>query len=335
MLPHRAALALVAFVTTVTATTAATASTVNRNCTDASYRFAPLIWTLEKLQYSSRVMNASFRLTNHANRYSAVIQCEAGHCSPRVAATALDSDDDGDDGVSTNATASLTNDSMSIAFNQSWFCEDDKRSDGRTPVRTKFTATASGSIPVQCLSSDSGECISVHRTTYIHGILLSPAAPMMWMPSQIKECQTDNTSYISSLPKEDRQWASTNLRYWDLEIPCTPGVETPQPPPSNCPVNGVGLELHLMNFMWKTSTYCKGWLRYWYPFNVTTDGATSGKWRQEIHCDLASWPADWGLVRHMQTWVEVVDVIRNSGGDEKGLGLRVEQSWGCNIDGGL
>ncbi|KAM7219807.1 hypothetical protein V8F06_004841 [Rhypophila decipiens] len=327
MLPHRAALALVVFNTTVTAT----ASTVNRNCTDASFRFAPLIWTLEKLQYSSLAKKAAFRLTNHANRYSAVIHCEAGHCSPRVAATPHDND--GDDGVSTNVTASLTNGSMSIAFNQSWFCDDDKRLDGRTPVRTKFTATASGSIPIQCLSPDSAGCISIHRTTYVHGILLSPAVPMVWMPSQIKECKADDTSSIASLPKEDRQWAIISVRYWDTEIPCTPGVETPQPPPSNCPVNGVGLELRLMNFMWKTGTYCKGWLRYWYPFNVTTDG-TSGKWRQEIHCDLADWPANFGLVRHMQTWVEVVDVIRDdSGRDEKGLGLRVEQSWGCNIDG--
>lgn len=204
-----------------------------------------------------------------------------------------------------------------------------------TGPRPKFTGIATTSIPVQCESS-TGRCTSFQPSYTVTGSLLSaaPPNPYMYLSALKPRAVEAAASCQPPLPSPktgDQIWTIASPRYSDMEIPCTPGVEI-IPPPSYCYVNGISVEFSLLNNLLKTNTTCKGVLKYWYPYNVTSPPAGP-----EIRCDLKILPEQVAgtEVRRLQTWATVTDA--NPGlhysAKERVLNVRVEQAWGCGDDG--
>ncbi|KAM7213107.1 hypothetical protein V8F06_011530 [Rhypophila decipiens] len=325
----------------LTSTTAAQG--LNLFCVDKSYRTSPLLWTLENFQYSSRVKIGSFQLTNKQSDYSTLIYCDTGLCRP---APDDDSNPAGDGkgylGSNITGTVNLTGGMANLAFNQTWTCDDHDISIV-FPFTPKFTGAATTRIPVRCESS-AGRCTGLQPSYTIAGSLLSadPPGPYIY-PSLLKHeprAAQPTASCQPPLPSPkpgDQIWTITGSRYSDMEIPCTPGVEI-IPAPSYCYINGIAVEFSLSNNLLKTSTTCKGMLKYWYPYNVTSTSPPAGP---EIRCDLKILPSNsqgngTQVVRGLQTWATVTDASPglHYSAKERVLNVQVEQAWGCGDDDG-
>ncbi|KAK4210796.1 hypothetical protein QBC37DRAFT_403059 [Rhypophila decipiens] len=354
-------------------TSATAAQGLNLFCVDKSYRTSPLLWTLENLQYSSRVKIGSFRLTNKQSDYSTLIYCDTGLCRP---APDDDSNPAGDGqgylGSNITGTVNLTGGMANVAFNQTWTCDNHDISIVfpfkyvapilrifsaspnytlaralltmmPTAPRPKFTGAATTQIPVQCESS-TGRCTGLQPSYTIAGSLLSadPPGPYMYpsipKPRAVQPAAASCQPPLPSPKRGDQIWTITAPRYSDMEIPCTPGVEI-IPAPSYCYVNGIAVEFSLLNNLLKTSTTCKGMLKYWYPYNVTSPPPAAGP---EIRCDLKILPnSSQGsgtevVVRRLQTWATVTDASPglHYSAKERVLNVQVEQAWGCGDDDG-